>query len=272
MKNRHTAPGLLTFAAVAALTLSACSSGGDGASDGSDTADGSGTADSATVDLVSDGELTLCTNLPYEPFEWEVDGEIVGFDISLVGEVAKDLGVPMKTLALGFDGLQSGAALEAGTCDVVAAAITITDERKQNLDFSDPYFDADQAVLVATDSTVAAEGDLEGLQVGVMQATTGADWVNEQGLTAVEFEDLGLQVQALKNGTVDAVVNDIAALGPFTTDDLKVAFTVPTGEQYGFGVRKGNTALLDAMNGTLKRLHEDGGYDAIYTEFIGATD
>ena len=265
MKLRHAS---LAVTAAAALLLSACSSGGDSAEEGTSSAPAESGAPAA-LELVSEGKLTVCTNPPYEPFEFEVDGEIVGLDMDIMAEVAADLGVELSHLVIGFDGIQSGAALEAGTCDVVASAITITDERAANLDFSEPYFDADQAVLVAEGSAVASEADLADATVGVQQATTGADWVTEQELTGVEFEDLGLQVQALKNGQIDAAVNDIAVLGPFTTDGLEVAFTIPTGEQYGFGVKKGNTALLDAVNATLERIEGDGTYDAIYTERIG---
>jgi polar amino acid transport system substrate-binding protein len=260
VKTRHAA----LAATAAALLLSAC-----GSSDSSTSSDGGTDAGSGELALVSDGALTLCTNPPYEPFEYEQDGEIVGFDIALVAEVAADLGVELTTISTGFDGIQSGAALEAGTCDLVASAITITDERAANLDFSAPYWDADQAVLVAEGSDVADEADLEGLGIGVQQATTGSDWVTQEGLTGVEFEDLGLQVQALRNGQVEAAVNDVAALGPFTSEGLEVAFTIPTGEQYGFGVRQGNTALLEAVDGTLERVRTDGTYDALVAEYIG---
>lgn len=254
-----------------ALVLTACSGGPSDDATGGDATTGSGTGSDA-VELVADGTLTLCTNPPYEPFEYEEDGEIVGFDVSIVGEVAVDLGVELRVISTGFDGIQSGAALEAGTCDIVASAITITEERRANLDFSAPYFDADQAVLVAAGSDVADESDLQSLTVGVQQATTGAAWVADQALTGVEFEDLGLQVQALRNGQVDAAVNDVAALGPFTDEGLEVAFTIPTGEQYGLGVRKGNAALLTAVNATLERIQGDGTYDALYTEYIGISE
>lgn len=93
--------------------------------------------------------------------------------------------------------------------------------------------------------------------------------MESQGLTGVQFEDLGLQVQAIRSGTIDAVVNDIAVLGPWAVDGYTVAFTVPTGEQYGFGVKKGNTALLDQVNATLERVRSDGTYDEIWDEYIG---
>ena len=91
----------------------------------------------------------------------------------------------------------------------------------------------------------------------------------EQGLDIVELEDLGLQVEALRGGTVDAIINDIAVLGPFASDDFEVGTTFPTGEQYGLGVKTGNTALLDAVNDTLARILTDGTYDDIYVKYIG---
>jgi polar amino acid transport system substrate-binding protein len=85
----------------------------------------------------------------------------------------------------------------------------------------------------------------------------------------VQFEDLGLQVQALKTGQVDAAINDIAVLGPFVTEGFEVSANFSTGEQYGLGVKKGSAALLDAVNGTLERIREDGTYDELYTQYIG---
>ncbi len=244
--------------AAAALLLAGCSST---ASDD--------TAADGDVSLISEGVLTVCTNPPYEPFEYEEDGEIVGLDMDIVAEVAADLGAELEVKVTAFEGIQSGADLNSNNCDIVASGITITDEREENMDFSDPYFDADQGLLVPAGSGIASLEDLEGLDVGVQQATTGLDWAAEQGLSSVEFEDLGLQVQALRGGSVDAIINDIAVLGPFADDELEVSATFPTGEQYGLGVKTGNTALLDAVNATLERIGSDGTYDEIYEKYIG---
>ena len=257
-------PSLLRRAvpvAAAALLLTACSStagGGDG-----------GGGEAGEVQLLDEGVLTMCTNPPYEPFEYEEGGEIVGLDVDIAQEVADDLGAELEVKVTPFEGIQSGQDLEAGNCDVVASGITITEEREQNMDFSDPYFDADQGLLVAAGSGLDSVEALEGLTVGVQQATTGASWAEEQGLTTVEFEDLGLQIEALRSGQIDAVVNDIAVLGPFASDDFEIGTTFPTGEQYGIGVRTGNTALLEAVNATLDRIRGDGTYDEIYERHIG---
>lgn len=259
--------------AAAALLLAGCSSTADDNDDAAPAAEGDETTapeeGAGEVSLLDEGKLTVCTNPPYEPFEYEQDGEVVGLDMEIMAAVADDLGVTLEIKITPFEGIQSGADLDSGNCDVVASGITITEEREAKMDFSDPYFDADQGLLVPAGSDVASIEDLEGLTVGVQTATTGATFAADSDLDVVEFEDLGLQIEALRNGTIDAVINDIAVLGPFASDDFTVATTFPTGEQYGFGVKTGNTALLDAVNGTLERIASDGAYEEIYTKYIG---
>lgn len=252
---------LLPAATCAALLLAACGDGGSGSDDAS--------GGSGEVELVQAGSLTLCTNPPYEPFEYEENGEVVGLDVDIVREVADDLGVELNVKVTGFEGLQSGVSLDSGNCDVVASGITITPEREAKIDFSEPYFDADQGLLVPEGSDLKTVEDLAGKTVAVQQATTGESWAQDNGLTFVQFEDLGLQIQALKTGQVDAAVNDIAVLGPFVSDGFEVSANFSTGEQYGLGVKKGNTALLDQVNATLDRIREDGTYDELYTRHIG---
>lgn len=242
--------------AVAALALAGCSSAS------SDATSESG------VPLIAEGKLTVCTNPPYEPFEFKEGDQIVGLDIDIVQEVANDLGVDLALVETGFDGIQSGAALNAGSCDLVASGITITEEREGKLDFSDPYFDANQGLLVPAGSSLDSLESLAGVTVGVQQATTGETFAADNALNAVQFEDLGLQIQALKNGQVEAIINDIAVLGPYVDDSFVIGTQFETGEQYGLGVKTGNTALLDAVNGTLERIVTDGTYDEIYARWI----
>jgi len=256
MHARNFALPLLALAAFALAGCSSTATDDDAATDGAPT-------------FITEGTLTVCTNPPYEPFEFEVDGAVVGLDISIVQEIADDLGVELATIITPFEGIQSGADLDSGNCDLVASGITITEEREGKMDFSDPYFDADQGLLVPAGSGLDSLETLEGLKIGVQAATTGETWATDNGLTPVQFEDLGLQVEALKAGQVDAIINDIAVLGPFVDDSLEVGTTFPTGEQYGFGVKTGNTALLDSVNVTLARIQTDGTYADIYLEFIG---
>ncbi|QCB94036.1 transporter substrate-binding domain-containing protein [Cellulomonas shaoxiangyii] len=258
---RHLLPTTALVAA-AALALGACS-GGLGSDEASPAAtDG--------VALVEPGTLTVCTNPPFEPFEYEDEsGEIVGLDMDIAREVAEDLGVELAVKVTPFDTIQSGTDLDTGTCDIVASGLTITEERQAKFDFSDPYFDADQGLLVPAGSDLSTVESLADKRVGVQLATTGETWATEEGLETVQFEDLGLQVQALTTGQVDAVVNDIAVLGPWIDEGFEVAATFPTGEQYGLGVKKGNTALLEEINSTLVRIAGDGTYEEIYTTHIG---
>jgi polar amino acid transport system substrate-binding protein len=252
---------LVPAVAAGLLALSGCADSGTSAP--AATADGG-------VPLVAEGSLTLCTNPPYEPFEFTGDsGEVEGLDIDIVDEVATDLGVDLSVVISPFEGIQSGQDLDTDKCDIVASAITITEERAAKIDFSEPYFDADQGLLVPQDSPLSDVDSLEGATIGVQQATTGETWAQENGLSVVQFEDLGLQVAALETGQVDAVINDVAVLGPFVTEGYEVAANFSTGEQYGLGVRKGNTALLEAVNATLDRIREDGTYDELYTRWIG---
>jgi polar amino acid transport system substrate-binding protein len=267
-----TALRLIPLGLAAALALTGCASSSSPAASNAATGGGSAASTAATgaVALVDAGKLTVCTNPPYEPFEFnDASGNVVGLDIDIVGEVAKDLGVELATKVTPFEGIQSGADLNTGNCDVVASGITITADRKAKIDFSDPYFNADQGLLVPEDSDLKDAASLKGKNVGVQQATTGETWAKDNGLDAVTFEDLGLQIQALKTGQVDAVINDVAVLGPFASQGFKVAANFSTGEQYGFGVKQGNAALLTAINATLVRIHADGTYDTIYTARIG---
>jgi polar amino acid transport system substrate-binding protein len=258
--------------AAVALLLAGCSSTAtdDNGTSGQTPADGDTTAAATDVQLVQGGKLTVCTNPPYEPFEYKDGDTLVGLDIDIVQAVADDLGVTLVPVETGFDGIQSGAALNAGTCDIVASAITITDERAGKLDFSTPYFDANQGLLVPSGSGLTSLESLAGKKVGVQLATTGETYATDNGLEVVSFEDLGLQVQALKNGQVDAIINDIAVLGPYATDGYEVGTEFVTGEQYGLGVKKGNTALLAAVDATIDRITSDGTYDTLYAKYIGA--
>ncbi len=260
MHRRTTAA---TLAGLTIVALTACSStAGD---DGGTSAPG----DAGEVALVEPGVLTMCTNPPFPPFEYEEGGEVVGIDVDVVGEVAADLGVEVDIVVTPFEGIETGADLDAGNCDVVASGVTITEEREERMDFSEPYFDADQGLLAPTTAGLDAVEDLEGLRVAVQQATTGEAWATEQGLQTVQFEDLGLQVEALRSGQVDAVVNDVAVLGAYVDDELEIGTTFPTGEQYGLGVRTGNSALLEAIDATLERIASDGTFDEIYTTHVG---
>ncbi|MDR3107043.1 MAG: basic amino acid ABC transporter substrate-binding protein [Bifidobacteriaceae bacterium] len=214
--------------------------------------------------------LTVCTNPPYAPFE-EVKGtEIVGFDMDLTSEVAKDMGLEIEFVETGFESIESGEALNSGSCDIGASALTINDEREAKLDFSDPYYETTLGLLVAADSGINGLADLGGKPVGVQQGTTGEDWARAQSaLTEIrQYEGLGDQVTALKAGDVAGVFNDEPTLTRYEDEGFKVVGEFDTGEQFGFAVKKGDSELLDQINKTLARLHSDGTYDKLLTKWF----
>ncbi|GAB7036459.1 MULTISPECIES: basic amino acid ABC transporter substrate-binding protein [Catenuloplanes] len=232
------------------------------------------------VALIKAGALTTCTHLPYAPFQApDETGKVVGFDVALVDLVAKKLGVTQEIIDTPFEGIKSGSDLNAGKCDIAAAGMTITDERKQVLDFSDPYFDATQALAVLTGNQVKTLEELAGKRVGVQGGTTGEDYIKTQveqkslDIEVVSYKDLAAQQQALATKQVDAAVNDLPVWNEYIKNNVgkvEVAAGFDTGEQYGFAVKKGNAELLKAVNESLAAARADGTYDQIYATWIGA--
>ena len=252
-------------AAALVVVLAACGGGGGGGGAAAPTPGG--------VELVSEGQLTTCTHLPYEPFQFQQGAEIVGFDVEMVDLVAARLGVEQQIIDTPFDNIQSGAVFDTGQCDLGAAAMTITEARLQNIDFSDPYFEATQALLVQKASGITGPEQLTGRRVGVQNSTTGQEYAQQNiaGAEIVVFEDLGLLLTAVQTGDVDAGIADNGPLLDFAKKNpgLQVTAEFDTDEQYGFGVRKGNTALIEAINQTITDAKADGTYDRIYEKWFG---
>lgn len=151
--------------------------------------------------------------------------------------------------------------------------MTITPEREEAIDFSDPYFPANQAILTKDDSTAKDEGDLKGFKIAAQAGTTGLDYATENFKDAevITYEDLPLSLEALKNGQADAVVNDNGVLYDYAAnnDGFSVGFDIDTGEHYGIGMKKGNTEMKDAVDETLKEIKDNGEYDKIYEKWFG---
>lgn len=237
---------------------------------------GSGKTTVKGVHLAKAGQLTTCTHLPYPPFQSEIDGKVQGFDVSLIDLVAKDLGVKQQILDTPFENFKTGAFLNSGQCDLAAAGMTITAERKKNVDFSDPYFEATQAVLVDRSSGVNSLADVKakGKKLGAQAQTTGEDYVKGKGYDPISFESSDAVLNGLRTGQVQAVVIDYPVVQGWlkdkaNADKFKVVDNLKTGEQYGFTVKKGNKALLDAVNKALKDAKADGTYKKIYEQWIG---
>lgn len=259
---------LAATTATAGLVLVAGCSSDDGGS-GTKTAAGG-------VELVKAGQLTTCTHLPYPPFQSEIDGKVQGFDVSLIDLAAKDLGVKQEILDTPFENFKTGAFLNSGECDLAAAGMTITEERKKNVDFSDPYFDATQALLVDKSSGITSLADAKSKKVaiGAQAQTTGEDYAKSQGLDPVSFESSDAVLNGLRSGQVKAVVIDYPVVQGWlktkaNADAFDVAEQINTGEQYGFTVKKGNTKLLAAINKALADAKADGTYKTLYEKWIG---
>lgn len=258
-----------TTAAAGLLLVAGCSSD-DGGGSGSKTAAGG-------VELVKAGQLTTCTHLPYPPFQSEIDGKVQGFDVSLIDLVAEDLGVKQVVVDQPFENFKTGGSLNAGQCDLAAAGMTITDERKKNVDFSDPYFEATQAVLADKSAGIASFADLKGKKVGTQAQTTGEDYAKSKGIDSVSFESSDAVLNGLRTKQVDAVIIDYPVVQGWlkdkaNADAFEVAEQINTGEEYGFTVKKGNTKLLAAINKALAEARSDGTYKDLYEQWIGPYD
>lgn len=261
---------LRVLAMLPALAIAVAACGDDSTTPNSQPTGG---GDTPQVALVNPGELLNCTGLPYKPFEYEENGKVIGFDIDLIDLVAKKLGVTQRVIDTPFDGIQSGADFAAGKCDLSSAGMTITDTRKQNIDFSDPYFEATQALVTKKGSGLNDLSKLGGKRLGVQNSTTGHEYgqSNAPGAEVVVFEDLGLLLQAVETGAVDAGINDNGVLYDWVKEktDFEVSKEFDTGEQYGIGLKKGNTALLDVINEVLAEAKASGEYDTIYEKWFG---
>jgi polar amino acid transport system substrate-binding protein len=253
MPAAHRPLPALVLLSAAALALAGCTS----------AAEGGGDADA--------GGLTVCTNSPYPPFEFERDGEIVGFDMALADEIAADLGVEKTVVQANFETLESGAALDTDQCDVAIAGITITDDRRASMDFSEPYFNDELALLTTGGSGVTGFDVLGDASVGVQQGTSGEDHATEQGWSAQQFEDVELMFQSLETQGVDAVVGNVSALGERAAGsaDLELVDTLDNGEELGVAVQKGDTELLGQVNSTLERIRGDGTLERMRADWMG---
>ncbi|MGH3359359.1 MAG: transporter substrate-binding domain-containing protein [Nocardioidaceae bacterium] len=252
--------------AAASLVLGLSSCGDDG-------------GEAKGITLVNEGYLTVCTHLPYKPFQFTDDGgEVVGFDVDLLQLLADDLGVDMEVVDIGWNQITSGAAFSAQKCDVGMGAMTILPERDKALEISDPYFDATQSLLVQADSGYEDLSDLEGEELGVQTDTTGQvyaeEHAEEHGYTPKVFEDSLTEFNAVKSGDIAAAINDNGVLYDYAADntDTEVTATFNTGEQYGFAALEDDAnadELIDRLNDVLAEAKKSGEYDTIYKEWFG---
>jgi polar amino acid transport system substrate-binding protein len=222
--------------------------------------------------------VNVGTDAAYAPFESQNEkGEIVGFMVGVLTAVAKAGGFEVRFVNTPWEGIFN--ALGQGDRDMLASSITITDERKQTMDFSNPYFDAAQLIAVKETSKVAKFTDLKKLKVGVQTGTTGDEAVTKLlGKTSTNikrFESTPLALKELESGGVDAVVADNGVVVHYVANNPGGKFKTVADpefkpEQYGFAVKKGNAELLGKINAGIEKIKADGSYNTIYAKYFGA--
>ena len=216
-------------------------------------------------------KIYVGTNAEFPPFEYLEKGEITGFDIELMNEMGKVLDAEVKVQDMAFDGLLP--ALQMKKVDVVIAGMTATEERKKTVAFTQPYYTASQVIIVKEgDNSIKSFDDLKGKKIGVQLATTGDIYAKDDfGEENVEEYNKGADaVMALTSGKIDAVIIDNQPAKAFvkTTDGLQILDTDYVQEDYAAAIQKGNTDLLNAVNGALKELKEDGTIQKILDKYI----
>ena len=278
----------LLLGAAMVLSLAACggtassseaASSSEGASSEAASSEATSEAAATEVTTVEPGKLIMTTNAAFPPYEMTTDdGDYEGIDVEIAGAIADKLGLELIIDNKDFDAallaVQGGEA-----ADMVMAGVTVTDERKAVMDFTDSYASGVQVVIVPEDSDIASIDDMQGKMIGVQRGTTGdlycSDTVENGGFGAenvTPYPDGLTAVQALMNGQVDCVVIDNAPAQEFVTANpgLKILDTEYANEDYAIGVAKGNTQLLDALNTAIAELKADGTIQSILDKYISA--
>ena len=274
----------MAMAVVMALGLSACGGSNSAASSSaagsvSGSASGSASNGDAAFTTVTPGKLTMSTNASFPPYEMVADdGSFEGIDIEVAGAIAEKLGLELQVDDMGFDAALQAA--QTGKSDMVMAGVTVTEERQAVMDFSNSYANGVQVVIVKEDSPIQTVDDLANANmIGCQMGTTGyiycSDTPENGGFGedhVTPYDDGAASVQALMNGQIDAVVIDNMPAQEYVAANpgLKILDGEFTNEDYAIGVAKGNTALLDAINGALEELTNDGTIQSIVDKYISA--
>lgn len=218
-------------------------------------------------------KLVMATNAAFPPYEYVEGEDFKGIDVEIAGEIAKKLGMELEIQDVEFDSIIAG--VQGGKFDMGMAGMTVTDERKESVNFTDSYATAIQVVIVTEDSDIKSVDDItEKTKIGVQQGTTGHIYASDDyGEDAVVPFNKGADaVQALKTGKVDCVIIDNEPAKAFVkaNDGLKILDTEYVTEQYAICVAKNNEELLNKINTALKELQDDGTIDKIVAKYISA--
>ena len=278
----------ITMAALMAASLTACGGGAKETTAAATTAEEKAedttaaeskdetSAEAAETEAAKEaagGKLVMATNAEFPPYEYHDGDAIVGIDAEIAKAIADELGMELEIEDIAFDSIIPE--IVSGKADMGLAGMTVTEDRMQSVDFSDTYAKASQKIIVTEDSEIASPDDLKGVIVGVQLGTTGDIYVSdlEADGTTVERYSKGFEaVQALSQGKIDAVVIDGEPAKNFVaeTEGLKILDESFTDEEYAIAVKKGNTELLEKINGALKTLKDNGTLDEIVAKYIKA--
>ena len=266
---------LMAASLIATGALAGCGGSKDAAADANQDAAADANQDAAADAQqpaeTTGGTLRMGTNATFPPYESVDDNNnVVGIDADIAAAVAEKLGMQLEITNMEFDSLIP--ALNADQIDIIFAGMTITEERKESVDCSDSYATGIQSIIVPENSDIASPDDLAGKKVGVQTGTTGDIYCTDDlGEECVQrFENGVVATQALVNGQIDAVVidNEPAKAYVAANEGLKIVETAYAVEDYAAAINKGNTELLDKVNGALKELKDEGKLDEIIKTYI----
>ena len=213
-------------------------------------------------------KLTMATNAEFPPFEYLEGEEIVGADVDIAKALAEKMGRELEITNIDFDAALTGAA--TGKYDVAVAGITANEDRKKNMNFSDDYYTASQAIIVVEDSEIKSAADLEGKKVSCQEGTTGEQYLLDNGYEIQSYKTGAEAVSALTSGKVDAVVIDNAvavALSEKQDGKTVVLDEALTKEAYAIAIKKGNDGLTEEINKALAELKAEGVLKEIFEKY-----
>ena len=262
---------MLSMVLAGSMLLTACGGGNTQATE--DT--GSDTQQSETAENTEGGVLRMATNATFPPYEYYEGDEVVGIDPAIAAAIAEKLGMTLEINDMDFD--PAIAAAQTGQADIVMEGLTVTDDRKEKINFTDSYATGVQVVIVPEDSDIQSVEDLEGKLIGVQQGTTGdlycSDTPENGGFgeeNVQKFTSGPVAVEALKNGQIDCVVidNEPAKSYVAQNEGLKILDTEYVTEEYAIGISKDNPELLEQINAALQELKDDGTIQSIIDKYI----
>jgi polar amino acid transport system substrate-binding protein len=256
-------PLVVTVALLTSVLLGGCGSSSDA-------------IDTSNIDTITDKTLTVCSDIPYAPFELGENGNYSGIDIDILDAIGKDLGYSVTFKPTAFDDIFD--VMNNKGCDMVASAVSISQERRNTMLFSNGYFEINQSLLIRAEdvATFASLEGLKGRKIGVQTGTTGEQYAKTHSDPAmvVSIDGADDLEAALKSKAVDGVIMDFPVNSYMAQQDISLqvvqTFTDVDREEYGIALPLQADELQIAVNKSLEKIREDGRYDAILSKYLGS--